>query len=229
MFELKKISLILIAVLHFAANTVAANAKGIELFAVASVHFEQNATDGDVEVVFHIKGGDEGLSNLKVTSPNGLIVINFTAPHSSTFGIRQFVFESPEPKDINSLKFAYPEGEYTFSGTTLSGQRLEGKATLNHKLPATVSFIHPKADAQSVQFNDLEIKWTSVTNVSAYIIEIEQDDIGMNLEIKQNQSSTSLKIPNGFLQPGTNYALSIGTVTKDGNTSFVETNFKTTN
>ena len=35
-------------------------------FPTASVHFEQNATDGDVEVVFKIKAEDEGLSELLV-------------------------------------------------------------------------------------------------------------------------------------------------------------------
>ena len=86
-----------------------------QLFAFAKVHFEQNATDGDVEVVFEIKGGDEGLANLRVVSPDGRIVIDFTAPDASTLGIRQFRFESPEPKDIEGLKTAYPEGVYTFT------------------------------------------------------------------------------------------------------------------
>ena len=67
------------------------------LFAVTSVHFEQNATDRDVEVVFEIKGGDEGLAKLAAVSPDGRTVIDFTAPDASTLGIRQFRFESPEP------------------------------------------------------------------------------------------------------------------------------------
>lgn len=32
-------------------------------FPIASVHFEQNATDGDAEVVFQVKGGKEGGSS----------------------------------------------------------------------------------------------------------------------------------------------------------------------
>ena len=44
-------------------------------FPVASVHFEQNVTDGDVEVVFEAKGKDDGLTSLKVRSPDGRMVI----------------------------------------------------------------------------------------------------------------------------------------------------------
>jgi hypothetical protein len=40
-------------------------------FPVASVHFEQNATDRDVEVVFQAAGETEGLASLKVVSPEG--------------------------------------------------------------------------------------------------------------------------------------------------------------
>jgi len=53
-------------------------------FAVASVRFEQNATDGDAEVVFEVKGGKEGLAKLAVVSPDGRTVIDFTAPDAST-------------------------------------------------------------------------------------------------------------------------------------------------
>jgi hypothetical protein len=47
-------------------------------FAVANVRFEQNATDGDAEVVFEVKGGKEGLAKLTVVSPDGRTVIDFT-------------------------------------------------------------------------------------------------------------------------------------------------------
>ena len=40
-------------------------------FAAAVVRFEQNATDGDVEVVFEVRGGAAGLSWLTITGPGG--------------------------------------------------------------------------------------------------------------------------------------------------------------
>ena len=109
------------------------NNSGPVPFATATVHFEQNATDGDVEVVFEAKGGDEGLAKLTVTASDGRTVIDFTASDPSTMGIRSFRFESPEPKDVEGLKAAYPEGDYTFSGATSAGGKFHGKSTLNHK------------------------------------------------------------------------------------------------
>jgi hypothetical protein len=196
-------------------------------FAVASVHFEQNATDGDAEVVFEVKGGKEGLAKLAVVSPDGRTVIDFTAPDASTLGIRQFRFETPEPGDVKSLKSAYPEGVYTFAGATAAGGKLHGQATLNHKLPATASFLQPRAGARGVGAKNLKITWTPVKNLAAYIIGIEQRKLGVNLMAKLPGSVATFAVPDGFLRPGTEYQLVLGTVSDEGNISFVETTFTT--
>lgn len=197
-------------------------------FAVARVHFEHNATDGDVEVVFEVKSGDEGLAKLAVVSPDGRTVIDFTAPDASTLGVRQFRFESPEPRDIESLKSAYPEGVYTFAGTTVAGDTLHGKSTLNHTLPATASFLRPGNGARGVGLKDLKITWTPVKNLASYIIiRIEQDELDVNLTARLPGSVAAFAVPNGFLLPGTEYQLGIGTVSGEGNISFVETTFTT--
>ena len=196
-------------------------------FAVASVRFEQNVTDGDVEVVFEVKGGKDGLAKLGVVSPDGRTVIDFTAPDASTLGMRQFRFESPEPSSVARLKAAYPEGVYTFTGTTAAGQKLQGVSTLHHKLPATASFLRPAAGAASVSVRDLEIAWTPVQNLAAYIVYIEQHELGLDLTARLPGSAATFAVPNGFLVPGKEYQLGIGTVTPNGNVSFVETSFTT--
>ena len=196
-------------------------------FGEASVHFEQNATDGDIEVVFEVDGGDEGLAKLTVVSPDGHTVVNFTAPDASTLGIRQFHFESPEPADVASLKSAYPQGVYTFAGETVGGDKLHGESKLNHKLPATTEFVQPAADALGVGVEDLEITWTYVKDLAAYVIEIEQDELHISLTAKLPGSEARFSMPDGFLLPGTEYNLNIGTVNEDGNISFVETTFTT--
>jgi hypothetical protein len=196
-------------------------------FAEASVHFEQNASDGDVEVVFEIKGGDEGLAKLAVSSPDGRTVIDFTAPDASTLGIRQFRFESPEPGDVPSLKLAYPEGVYTFTGATAAGGRLRGEATLSHALPPPTAFLRPKADATGLASRGLEIAWTPVKNVAAYIVYVEQDDRQVTITARLPGSAAKFAVPEGVLHPGTGYQLGIGTVTDRGNMSFVETTFTT--
>lgn len=208
------------------AETAPSIAKAAPL-PVASVHFEQNATDGDVEVVFKAKGGDDGLASLKVVSPDGRTVIDFTAPDSSTLGMRQFGLESPEPRDVSALKAAYPEGEYAFTARTFSGATLVGRSTLSHRLPATAEFVSPAPRAKDVPIADVKVSWRGGAAIASYIVEIEQDDLGTTIQAVLPGSTTTFAVPDGFLRPGTEYQLAIGTVGNEGNTSFVETTFTT--
>ena len=114
-----------------------------EPFETASVRFEQNATDGDAEVVFEVQGGDDGLAWLTITAPDGRTVAEFEAPEASTLGMRQLLFESPEPPDPDLVMAAYPEGTYTFEGGTVAGDRLLSEAVLSHALPDPAVALEP--------------------------------------------------------------------------------------
>jgi hypothetical protein len=196
-------------------------------FAVATIHFERNATDGDFETVVEAKGGDDGLMKLTVVSPDGRTVIDVTAPAATTLGVRQLRFESPEPGDLASLKAAYPEGVYTFTGTTAAGAKHQSTATLQHALPAAAALLRPAARARGVGVTDLIVSWTAVRNAAAYIVTIEQADLDVSITAKLPGSADRFAVPNGFLRPGTTYQLGVGTVTGGGNSSFVETTFTT--
>lgn len=197
-------------------------------FVKANVRCEQNATDGDMEVVFEVKTRVGGLTRLSITSPDGRTVVDFTAPDTSTLGMRQFIFESPEPKDVKRLQAAYPEGEYHFNGTMVSGARLQGKSALRHRLPATVSFVQPPAGGRGVTLKNLQITWTPVKEVAAYVVYIEQDELDVHVTTKLPAATAAFDVPDGFLQPDTEYMLGIGTVSREGNISYVETSFTTT-
>ncbi len=195
-----------------------------ESFATASVHFEQNATDRDYEVVFKAKGGKEGLAELTIVAPNGRKVVAFSAPEPITLGIRDFFFESPEPQDLASLKTAYPEGEYLFRGKSFSGATLAGKATLSHRLPSTATILSPDPEGQDFAAAK-QIRWRAVAGVSNYIVELKTD--AWKIEAKLPASATSFPVPDGFVAAGTKYKLAVGTVGGEGNISFVETSFTT--
>jgi hypothetical protein len=196
-------------------------------FAVAHVQFEQNATDGDVEVVFEVKGGLEGLSKLTVVAPDGRTVADFAASDASTLGLRQFRFESPEPRDVASLKAAYPAGEYVFSGVTSSGSALHSRATLSHTLPATATFVRPAPDAENVPTRNLVLAWTPVKGVAGYLVYVEQEELNVSVNAHLPGSASSFGVPAGFLAPGTEYKMGIGAQTKDGNVSYVDASFRT--
>jgi hypothetical protein len=196
-------------------------------FAVATIHFEQNATDGDFEAIVEVMGGDEGLARLAVVAPDGRSVIDVTAPAATTLGVRQLRFESPEPGDFASLKAAYPEGAYTFTGTTAAGAKHQSTATLQHALPAAAALLRPVARARGVGVRDLIVTWTAVRNATAYIVTIEQAELDVSITAKLPGAVDRFAVPNGFLRAGTTYQLGIGTVTRGGNSSFVETTFTT--
>ena len=196
-------------------------------FAIANIHFEQNATDGDFEAVVEVQGGDEGLAKLAVVAPDGRAVIDVTAPAATTLGFRQLRFESPEPGDFSSLKAAYPEGVYTFTGATAAGATLQGKVTLRHALPSPAAILRPAAGARGVHVKDLVITWTAVKNAVAYIVTIEQNKSDVSITARLPASAASFAVPDGFLRRGTGYLLGIGAVTGNGNVSFAETTFTT--
>ena len=209
------------------ARDTVAKASAPKPFAEAKVQFEQNATDGDYEVVFEVMGGEEGLSKLTIVAPNGRTLVDFSAPDASALGLRQFRFESPEPKDLRSLQAVYPEGDYILSGTSASGATLQGRATLKHPLPPSASFVRPAAGATGVATRGTVISWKAVPGVAAYVVYVEQEELGVNINARLSGSATSFAVPDGFLLPGTEYVMGLGTVMKSGNMSVVEASFTT--
>jgi hypothetical protein len=198
-----------------------------EKFERVAVRIEQNATDEDVEVVFEATSGDIGLATLRVSAPDGRTVIDFKAPDSK-LGIRHLVLESPEPTNDGRLQKDFPAGEYTFTGSTVTGEKLSSKATLSHKLPGPASFVRPRPKQKNVPVKGLQLQWTAPKNLAFCIVVVEHEETGAKLlQARLSGAATTLAVPDGLLAPGTEYKLEIGTATREGNRSFVETSFTT--
>ena len=199
-----------------------------EDFERVAVRIEQNATDEDVEVVFEATSGDIGLATLRVAAPDGRTVIDFKAPDSK-LGIRHLVLESPEPTNDGRLQKDFPAGEYTFTGSTVSGEKLTAKATLSHKLPGTAFLVRPQPPLErNVPVKGLQLKWTAPKDLASCVVVLEHEETGVKLlQATLSGAATTLAVPDGLLAPGTKYKLEIATVARDGNRSFVETSFKT--
>ncbi len=195
-------------------------------FEKVAVIFEQNATDKDVEVVFEAIASGSALIALTVTAPGGRTVIDFKAPDSK-MGLSHLTLETPEPKNDGSMQAEYPEGEYIFTGSTVSGGKITGKAMMSHKLPNTVAIIRPRPDQEGVPLKGLQIKWSGVKNVASYTVTVENEKTEMNVSAKLPGSATSFQVPDGFLQPNTEYKVAIGSVAQDGNKSAIEASFTT--
>jgi hypothetical protein len=195
-------------------------------FGRTAVYLERNATDEDAEVRFEVTGGKDGLAALQVTAPDGRTVLDLKAPDSK-LGMRQFILESPEPRDDGRLRADFPAGSYRFLGTTPGGMTLRGTATLSHALPPVAAVVSPRAGQTGVPVNGLRIEWRPVPGVSTCTVIVEQEATGRELRADLAGDATAFAVPDGFLAPGTVYKVAIGTISREGNRSFVEAGFVT--
>jgi hypothetical protein len=216
---------ILMATVLLAACSGAARAD--EKLEVATVSLEQTMQDADIEIKLDAIAGEGGLATLKVVAPDGRTVIDFTA-RDSKLGMRHFTFESPEPKKAEGkLQADFPEGSYKFAASTTDGKKLQGDAALSHKFPEATSLVRPRPDEENVPVTGLQIRWKPVKDVSGLVFVLEQEATGREIHAELPVAVTSFTIPDGFMTPGTEYKVSIGTVSKSGNKSVFETSFTT--
>ena len=83
--------------------------RSVGEFEDATIRVERNATDGDTEIVLTAKPlTDKGLVRLTILSPHWRKVVEAEAPQR-TRGLREFLFETPEPEDAQILG-NYPAG-----------------------------------------------------------------------------------------------------------------------
>jgi len=188
---------------------------------------EQNATDGDTEVVISGVAGDDGLRLLNVHAPGGRKVLALVSPDPSTLGEREFHFESPEPPG-EAVLAGYPEGEYVFFGVSTAGEHFRGSAELSHQLPGETTILHPVQDSV-IPAGSLTIQWSAVPGIRQYILEFENEsaDPEQALTLNLPPEATSFEIPAGLLIGGNDYQVGIQTVAENGNIVAVEVTFST--
>ena len=188
---------------------------------------EQNATDGDTEVVISGIAGDDGLRLLNVYAPGGRKILSLVAPDPATLGEREFHFESPEPPG-EAVLAGYPEGDYLFVGITTSGERFRGTAELSHQLPGETTILHP-AHESVIPVDSLTIQWSNVPGIREYILEFENEsaDPEQALTLNLPPGTTSFEVPPGLLVAGSDFQVGIQTVADNGNIVAVEVTFST--
>jgi hypothetical protein len=196
-------------------------------FENAEIRVEQNATDGDTEVVIFAKGGDDGFKHFRVSSPDRRIVVATFSLDRTVRGQRELLFESPEPPG-EAILAAYPEGRYRFDAVTHSGERFAGTARLSHELPPATVILSP-ADGASIPTGPLLIQWSPVPGAAQILLELENEsaDPEQALTFNLPADATSFEVPAALMAGGASYQLSIGTVAGNGNRVFVEVGFET--
>jgi hypothetical protein len=186
---------------------------------------EQNATDGDTEVVFFAKTETDGLRRLQILGPGGRRVAGFDGSRRG-IGIREFVLESAEPPDLDLVLASFPAGTYTFLGRTVGGECVLGEATLSHALAPATTLLTP-AEEEVVPLDDLLLSWSAVPGAERYVVELNNEDTGSEFTFEVFPPTTSLEIPAALLVADSEYQFAVGTKMPDGNITFVEHAFFT--
>jgi len=194
-------------------------------FSQLRMTLEQNATDGDTEVVLFAKGRDDGLEHLVVSAPDARRVAEFQGDRTG-IGIREFNLESAEPADLDAVLTSFPEGSYSFAGKTVNGKCITGTASLSHKIAPATSLLAPSED-QVVPIEQLVLRWEPVAGVERYVVELNNEDSGGQSTFEVFPPTTSVAIPAHFLQRDSEYQFVVGVKTAEKNVTFVELNFFT--
>lgn len=195
-------------------------------FEQVSVYLERNVQDRDAEIKFEVTGASEGLTSLRVSAPGERTVVDVKTPDSK-LGIRKLTIESPEPADDRIVKADFPAGAYRFEGSTSKGVRLRGEARLSHAFPEPAMFEYPRSGQKDVPATDLTLRWSVPKGIDSCVIVIEQNGSPYEIRALVPATTKTFAVPKGFLRAGQVYTLAIGTVAKDGNRSFIETEFST--
>ena len=198
----------------------------------ATTIIEVNDTDGDAGLQVFLDG--EPWKSMKVARPGGKRILNVkTKGRLNRLGLTELFSESHEPEfkemPLEKFKQKFPKGKYTFSGRTVEGDKLVGKATLSHDTPDGPEIIAPAADA-TVPEDDAVARWAPVPgpgiDVDGYRVIVEREDPLRVFNADLPASQTSVTIPSEFLEPGTEYKLEIQTIEKSGNQTISEIAFR---
>jgi hypothetical protein len=196
-------------------------------FEEATMYVEQNATDGDTEVVISGTAGDEGLRRLYIKSPDRERMTTLLAD-DTTPGMREFHFETPEPPGEAILAF-YPEGNYVLRGVSTSGEVFRSVLTLSHEMPPAVTILHPAEEAEVPAHQGLVVRWSAAPDVAQFVLEIENEsaDPEQALTVNLPPHVTSFRVPAAFMRPGSEFQVGVHTVADNGNIVAVESAFTT--
>lgn len=219
-----------------AAATTAAPDAAVSAFPDARLKIEFNSTDGDagLQVLLDAPPWRE----VVITNPAGRVLAEFDAgPVIDQFGLTELFAESSEPPfdefPFEEFKRLFPEGVYTFRGTTIDGERLRSRFRLSHDVPDGPVITSPTEDA-TVPPDGLVVQWLPDASppgvdVVAYEVLVVADDPFVGnptqvLDVMLPADATSFPVPAVFLTPGS-YKTEVLAIEAGGNQTLTEVAF----
>ncbi len=186
---------------------------------------EQNATDGDTEVVLFAKGQDHGLKKLRIVCPDGRIVAEFLG-NRRIIGLRVFALESAEPPELERVLRSFPEGTYRFVGRTVEDDCLRGSAFLSHAVAPETQILSPSED-ETVPRDEVVVFWAAIPEAEVYLVEVKNEETENALLVEVPAPITSFEVPVSWLEPGVKHQVVVGVRIPSGNITNVQSAFFT--
>jgi Fibronectin type III domain len=209
-----------------------ADPKPVE-FADARLKVEINATDGDAGLQIFLDG--EAWNRVELLDPDGhaLLDIDVTG-RAENYGLTELFSESSEPPfvefPLDQFKALFPEGAYTFRGTTIDGAPMTGTATLTHDFPDGPEILSPVADSK-LPADQVVVQWAPVTtpagiDITGYQVLVEQEEPVLRVfSADLPPTATQLSVPAEFVQPRTEYKVEVLAIESGGNQTLTELTF----
>jgi len=194
-------------------------------FDEAEIFVEYNATDEDAEVVVSVDA-DMGLGRFRIVNPLGKQILDLRSKHTKDIGTRKIDLETPEPS-LGTVLAAYPEGRYLFLGKSTNGVSLLSEVWLTHDLPAAPEITYPLDGATGVPLDGASATWTAGPDADSFFVELEQEELGEDIQSNCAGDTSSFGFPAGWLEPLTEYQLGVGARAENGNLTVVEIHFTT--
>jgi hypothetical protein len=185
---------------------------------------EYNATDGGAGLQVAFDG--QPWTRVRIVGPSGRTLAETADPLGMRWvELTESVAEGQEPTLARLLEM-FPPGDYSFRGTVLGGEPVEGTGRLSYDLPdpAVIVAIDP-----AVPF----ISWTWTPDprspirelASVQVILENAREVAVSFDLPP--SATSFAVPAEFLEPGMSYRVDVLAIAANGNRTVTESAFVT--
>ncbi len=200
--------------------------------AEAKMIVEVNATDGDAGLQVFLDG--EPWNSMMISDPDGKTFLDISAVgRLEDFGLTELFSESSEPPfeefPLEDFKALWPAGRYTFTGTTVEGQKMTARATLSHDIPNGPVITSP-TDGSTVLASNAVVSWNAGpqpagVEIVGYEVIVERENPLRVFSVDLPASDNSVTIPSEFLDSGAEYKLEVLAIEASGNQTLTEIMF----
>lgn len=207
---------------------------------------EHNAADEDTG--FQCFADGDPWVDLEIAGPGGEIFSISAEGGLDGFGLTELFFETNEPENaemsIADVLALMPEGTYSVTAIMADGSQSSVSTEFTHTIPAGTEVLSPEDGAENVDPAEVVIAWNPVTQtidgstsitMVGYQVVVEAEEEAANPEgfarakfsVHVPASTTSVSIPEAFMESGKKYKVEILGIEISGNQTISASEFFT--